>query len=457
VSLISQKVRYARTSDGFDVAFATYGEGPPLVVPPNILNTHLQLELEYAATRGFYERLSERVQIVRYDGRGTGMSQRGVVDFSVDAGERDLLAVVDRLDLDRFALYSHLMAGDVPMAVAARQARRVTSVVWWVGQTTRVSKETHRQVNAMRALMDSDWELYTNVMGRLVFDWDAPEARIYGELARAGTNPETRRAADEAMARSWRGGVPDIDGVEAPTLIAHLAAVKTSTSLARALAARLPNAHVLAIPGHPQRKMPFVDDNEVLIAAIADFVEATADGAGAPVGPPVLHLGAMRALLWTDIVDHTILMDRYGDAKGREFLREHERITRHELALHGGTEVKAMGDAFMTWFPSAQAALECAIALQRAFASRNAAAEQQIHIRAGVNAGEPIAEDDDLFGTSVIAASRICNEARAGEIVASDVVRQLLAGKEFVFTDRGTVDLKGFQDPVRLHDVRWQT
>src|SRR5687768_4921879 len=96
---ISQQVRYARTGDGFDVAFATYGEGPPLVVPPNILNTHLQMELGYAATRGFYERLSERVQIVRYDGRGTGMSQRGIVDFSVDAGEQDLLAVVDRLGL----------------------------------------------------------------------------------------------------------------------------------------------------------------------------------------------------------------------------------------------------------------------------------------------------------------------------------------------------------------------
>jgi adenylate cyclase len=73
-----------------------------------------------------------------------------------------------------------------------------------------------------------------------------------------------------------------------------------------------------------------------------------------------------------------------------------------------------------------------------------------------LNAGEPIIEDDDLFGTSVIAASRICGQAAGGEIVVSDVVRQLVAGKRFIFADRGEVALKGFEDPVRLSEVRWQ-
>jgi adenylate cyclase len=115
-----------------------------------------------------------------------------------------------------------------------------------------------------------------------------------------------------------------------------------------------------------------------------------------------------------------------------------------------------MGDGFMTWFSSAQKALECAVALQRAFAARNASGAEPLLIRAGVNAGEPIIEDDDLFGTSVIAASRICGQAAGGEIVVSDVVRQLLAGKGFEFADRGPVPLKGFEDPVRLWDVRWR-
>lgn len=114
-----------------------------------------------------------------------------------------------------------------------------------------------------------------------------------------------------------------------------------------------------------------------------------------------------------------------------------------------------MGDGFMAWFASAHRALDCAIDLQRACAARNSTATEPFEVRAGLNAGEPILEDDDLFGTSVIAAARICGMAGAGEIVVSDVVRQLVAGKGFAFDERGSVDLKGFQEPVRLCTVQW--
>jgi adenylate cyclase len=210
------------------------------------------------------------------------------------------------------------------------------------------------------------------------------------------------------------------------------------------LGAGIPTAHVIGVPGVSMDREPFVYDNEVLIAAIADFVEATASataGAGAAVRAPELQLGAMRAILFTDIVGHTEMMDRLGDAKGRDVLREHERITRETLAAHGGTEVKAMGDGFMAWFSSAQQAVSCGVALQRALGAWNdegdGAKASSLRVRVGVNAGEPIEEDGDLFGSSVIAASRICGQAGGGEIVVSDVVRQLVAGKGFVFGDRG--------------------
>ena len=91
------RIQYAKTSDGVDIAFTTYGDGPPIVIPPNIMNSHLQLELTNPLLAGFFQRLSTRLRVVRYDPRGIGMSQRDCVDFSVDAMERDLLAVVDRL------------------------------------------------------------------------------------------------------------------------------------------------------------------------------------------------------------------------------------------------------------------------------------------------------------------------------------------------------------------------
>ena len=109
----------------------------------------------------------------------------------------------------------------------------------------------------------------------------------------------------------------------------------------------------------------------------------------------------------------------------------------------------------MASFGSAIAALECSIALQRRFADRNASADHSIRIRIGMSAGEPIAEGDDLFGSVVNAAARIGDNARGGEIHTSDVVRQLVAGKGFEFSDLGQVSLKGFDEPQRLFEVRW--
>ena len=77
-------------------------------------------------------------------------------------------------------------------------------------------------------------------------------------------------------------------------------------------------------------------------------------------------------------------------------------------------------------------------------------------MRVGLNAGEPIAEEDDLFGTAVNLAARIAAKAEAGTILASDVVRQLVAGKDILFADRGEANLKGFDEPVRLFEVRWR-
>jgi class 3 adenylate cyclase len=79
-----------------------------------------------------------------------------------------------------------------------------------------------------------------------------------------------------------------------------------------------------------------------------------------------------------------------------------------------------------------------------------------MRIRIGINAGEPIATNDDLYGTAVIQAARIMSHADGGEILVSDTVRNLVAGKDYLFSQQGEVDLKGFEEPVRLFDVRWQ-
>ena len=184
---------------------------------------------------------------------------------------------------------------------------------------------------------------------------------------------------------------------------------------------------------------------------IPDLAEPSSVQAATPPEP-----SAFRTVLFTDIEGSTALTQRLGDAKARDLLREHERIVREALKSHGGSEVKSMGDGFMASFSSATKALECAIAMQRAFAHHNETAEEPIKVRIGLNAGEPIAEDDDLFGTAVNLAARICGHAEAGQILAPIVVRELAAGKQFMFADLGETELRGFEDPVRLYEVRWQ-
>jgi class 3 adenylate cyclase len=134
-------------------------------------------------------------------------------------------------------------------------------------------------------------------------------------------------------------------------------------------------------------------------------------------------------------------------------LREHERITRDVLKAHDGAEVKTMGDGFMASFGSVTKAVECAVALQRAFAGREG---EPLSVRVGLNAGEPIEEEGDLFGATVILAARIAAKAEGGEILVANAVRELCSGKGFLFADRGDFVAKGFEEPVRVYEVRWR-
>ena len=127
------------------------------------------------------------------------------------------------------------------------------------------------------------------------------------------------------------------------------------------------------------------------------------------------------------------------------------------LKEHGGSEVKHTGDGIMASSGKASSARACASATQRAFEERNEREPNaRVRVRIGLNAGEPVAEDGDLSGTAVQLAARICARAEPGQILAADVVRELAAGKQFLFADHGDVVLRGFEDPVQVFEVGWR-
>ncbi|TMB94327.1 MAG: adenylate/guanylate cyclase domain-containing protein [Chloroflexi bacterium] len=221
------------------------------------------------------------------------------------------------------------------------------------------------------------------------------------------------------------------------------------------MAARIPDARLVMLDGLPTA------DLQRVIRAIGELVGTETRAAERARSEARREESGVRTILFTDMVEHTPMMRRLGDKAGRDVLREHENLTRAILREHGGSEVKSMGDGFMASFASPAGAVECAITLQRALEELHHGPgadpdKEPIHVRIGLNAGEPIEEGGDLFGATVIMASRIAAHAKSGEILASDVVRGLCSGKGFLFADRGENVLRGFEDAVRLYEISWQ-
>jgi len=125
------RIQYATTADGASIAFWTLGEGMPFVQMPWLLSSHIELEWQIPEMRSWYERLAQKRMLVRYDARGAGLSDRDVADFSLDAQVLDLEAVVDRLGLERFALFGGGFEGPVAIAYAARHPERVSHLLLW--------------------------------------------------------------------------------------------------------------------------------------------------------------------------------------------------------------------------------------------------------------------------------------------------------------------------------------
>jgi class 3 adenylate cyclase len=296
-----------------------------------------------------------------------------------------------------------------------------------------------RAIKVLSEIAEEHWELFILTLAHWTTGFpDEESVQRYAAAYRAGMSARDYLAL---IAGCESTDVTDLlSQVATPTLIIQDPGIGFfQQDSIRNVAAVIPGAQVLTVSGMAAGG-----------AAARDFLESS-------FGPEHHDTGAtpggFRTILFTDLVGHTEMMQRLGDAKGRDVLREHERITRETLKQHGGTEVKTMGDGFMASFGSVTKAVECAIALQRAFAEREG---EPLSVRVGLNAGEPIEEDGDLFGATVILASRIAAKADGGEILVADTVRGLCSGKGFLFADRGEFVAKGFEEPVRIYEVRWR-
>jgi class 3 adenylate cyclase len=163
---------------------------------------------------------------------------------------------------------------------------------------------------------------------------------------------------------------------------------------------------------------------------------------------------AHRAIMFTDIVGSTEMTTRLGDRMGTELIRAHDSIVRRSLKAYGGTEVKHTGDGIMASFVSTTQAVDCATAIHQEFERYNRGNTEPIRIRIGIDCGEPVEDSNDLFGTTVQLAARLCSAASTDQILVSEnVFRNQHSSATFKETER--LQLKGFSMPIRAFECAW--
>ena len=246
-----QQVNFATTSDGVRIAYAAIGEGPPVVVVLGWF-THLESGLSSPGRNPFVPALGDRHQVVMYDGRGFGLSDRGLDDYSLEARVRDLEAVVAALGLERFGIVALSAGGSAAIAYAALHPERV-SRLYLYGSFVRMSEQSRSQIRSLVPLVRSSWGQDNPAFRQVFTSLFMPEAdeftmRIFNDMQRV--------AATSIDAAAFLETLVDVDArayaprVKAPTLVSHLrgdAIIPFENG--REVASLIPGARLLSIEG----------------------------------------------------------------------------------------------------------------------------------------------------------------------------------------------------------------
>lgn len=326
-------IRYARTSDGLNVAFWTLGEGPTLVHMPGFPVSHLRREWESTACQAYYRRLASRRSFVRYDSRGTGLSERIVEDLSIEGHLRDLEAVVDKSGIERFALMGLVHLGPAAIAYAARHPGRVTHLILWYTYARASDYSRASRVEAGRSLAEKDWELYTELGGRRAGDpVDDAAAREYTAYLRESNSALGTQAAFDAI-RSF-DVTALVPRVSCPTLVLHRKGSRVlSTEVARGLAAQIPDSRLVLLDG--ASLAPFVGDVDGVVGAIDGFLSDGSMSGSSPDGLTPREVQVLRL----------IAAGRSNREIAEDLLVSERTVARHVTNIYVKIEVHSKAEA----------------------------------------------------------------------------------------------------------------
>jgi class 3 adenylate cyclase/pimeloyl-ACP methyl ester carboxylesterase len=437
------ETRYAKSGDTY-IAYQIMGEGPfDLVFVPGFMS-HVEMQMESPIFANFFERLASYSRVIRFDKRGTGLSDRLSGIPTLEERMDDVRAVMDAAGSTRAALFGMSEGGPMSIVFSATYPQRTSALILY-GCSARFAwapdnpwGTTDEQLAATVKTRDQIWG-----QGKSVDRFspsmagDVDYRKFIGRLERASATPGAVNAlAQMNHAIDVRPVLPTI---RVPTLVMHRTDEAINVEHGRYLAHHIRGAKYVELPGIDHA--PWAGDQRAILGEVEEFLTGRRRENDADLDR------VLATVLFTDIVGSTARAVELGDHEWRALRERHNNTVRQLLTRFRGHEVKNLGDGFLATFDGPARAVRCATAIS------DAVRPLGITVRSGLHTGEIEVTPDDVTGIAVHVAARVTAQATANETIVSSTVRDLVAGSGLRFEDRGIHALKGLPDNVHLYTV----
>jgi class 3 adenylate cyclase len=431
-------IRYAKSGD-INVAYQVTGDGPiDLVLVPGFVS-HLELDWEHPDSAHFLDRLGSFSRLIRFDKRGTGLSDRpgGLPDLETRMD--DVRAVMDAAGCERAALFGYSEGGPLSILFSATYPHRAQSLVIYGSYAKRFRTDdypwamTWEERLEYAERVERDWGKESD-LHRMIPTTDEAMAQWWQKRARASASP--RAGADLIRMNSAVDIREILPSVQAPTLVLHREGDTDSHwEEGRYLAEHIPNARFIKLEGGVH--VPWIDSDQIL-----DEVEEFVTG----VRPTRIEERVLSTVLFTDLVGSTEKARQLGDRAWAELLERHHVIVQDQLGRQSGEQIDTAGDGVFALFDGPARAIRCALAVH------DAVGRLGLEVRAGVHTGEVERPRGGApRGIAVHVGARVVAAAGAGEVLVTATTRDLVAGSGIEFEDRGEFELKGLGEKRRLY------
>ena len=434
------EIRYTQSGD-VSIAYAISGEGPIDVVFVHGYISNLEVEWEDPGHVAFFTSLASASRVIRFDRRGSGLSDRVRDVPTLEARMDDLRAVMDAAGSPRAVLVATYEAASMTMLFAATYPERVAGLVLFYPLAKGVRAPDYPFAPTEDEYRDEFEEIRTS--------WGhAEQAESFLRRAAPGVadDPQVvawamrmfRQGASPGAALALRRMVMSVDvrdvlpSIRVPTLIVHTSVKRDESEF---IAERIPGARRLELAGR-----------ERVFWYAEGFPDAIIEFARTAWGEPEPDT-LLATVLFTDIVGSTAKVAELGDRVWSDLVARHHALVRAQLDRYRGREFDTAGDGFFATFDGPIRAIRCAVAV------RAAVRDLGLEIRVGLHTGECELIGEKPGGIAVNIGARVAEAAQPGEVLVSQTVRDLVAGSGIAFDERGVESLKGVPGEWRLYTV----